>query len=195
VSDEAKMLAGIRPATFELLRPVVIIGTKTASDRVVPRALVKNPDAAKHMLGLGYVWVDREGNGHGAGLFSLNWSGVHPTIAAVGPSKYTPAEVEQARRILIRAEKRGVSYDAPESTKRIIRWASHVVGMADDAEYSAFMSEAMSGEEKKSHRERLREIWTAIIEANKTRLLPIHQRIKAAPRIRGCGAAARRAGF
>jgi hypothetical protein len=42
---------------------------------------------------------------------------------------------------------------------------------------------------------RLREIWGAIVEDVARRSLPIRERIKATPRIRGCGAAAKKAGF
>jgi hypothetical protein len=114
---------------------------------------------------------------------------------AINARKVTPGEVATARRILARLSKKPLPYDAPEKIRRIWRWAEHIVGMADDADYRAFMSEAIAGEEKKGRGERLREIWGAIIEHNKCNKLPIHQRIKATPRIRGCGAAARRAGF
>lgn len=49
--------------------------------------------------------------------------------------------------------------------------------------------------EAKRDRDRLRQIWGAILESESLKREPYHIQVKRAPRIRGAGAAARRAGF
>lgn len=56
--------------------------------------------------------------------------------------------------------------------------------------------EAMTGGENEAgRRKRLREIWSAILQAESVEVLPHHLKIKAMPRVRGAGRAAARAGY
>lgn len=103
--------------------------------------------------------------------------------------------IKLARRLLASPIATKATHDTPESTKDLLRQSVHIVAMTDDPEYRKWFQQMERDAELPERTRRLREIWGAIIEHDSRRTLPIHLRIKATPRVRGCGAAARRAGF
>lgn len=103
--------------------------------------------------------------------------------------------VKLSRALLAKAEKEGVNYDAEPHYVDLLRQSTHIVAMTDDPEYRRWFEQIETQGKLPDRIRRYREIWGAIIEYDRRDTLPIHERIKATPRIRGVGAAARRAGF